>query len=351
LNRNIQVYEAALLGLGLLLIGCRSPRAEVEPSIEFTVLPPAGEGNPFKSGPIEGRVRGAKTGGRIVLFARSGVWWVQPTADHPFKQIQPDFTWKSSTHPGSAYAALLVTAAYRPPTTLAGLPEKGGAVLAVATAEGASLSRPAVKILHFSGYDWEVRRGASNRGGTTNLHDPANALIDANGFLHLRIARQDNAWTSSEVKLTRSLGYGSYRFVVRDVSQLEPAVVFSMFTWDESTPPREMDIEISRWGEESSKNAQYVVQPYYVPANVVRFVAPRGVLTHWVLWEPGRVSFRTVPGASSSPGTAVGGHVFTSGVPAAGNEEIHINIYVYDNKHNPLRHDSEVIIEKFEYLP
>ena len=157
---------------------------------------------------------------------------------------------------------------------------------------------------------------------------------------------------SAEVGLSRSLGYGSYRFVVRDVSQLEPAAVFSIFTWDESGPPREVDIEISRWGETTSKNAQYVIQPYYVPANVIRFMVPAGILTHSLSWEPGRMSFKTVRGsASGTRSSVIAEHAFTSGIPLPGSESIHMNLYVYDNKNNPLKHESEVIIEKFEYLP
>ena len=147
------------------------------------------------------------------------------------------------------------------------------------------------------------------------------------------------------MKLTRSLGYGSYKFIVRDVSHLEPAVVFAMFTWDDSAP-REMDIEISRWGESGDKNAQFVIQPYLVPANTIRFNAPPGTLTYSMDWQPGRAAFRAKLGKR-----VVAEHVFTSGIPTPGNERIHMNLYVYGNKRNPLQRESEVIVEKFEYLP
>ena len=332
------------------MAGCQPPGSRAEPTIEFTLLPPAGEGSPDKLDKIEGRVRGAQPGQRIVLFARSGVWWVQPTAEHPFTAVGTDSKWSSFTHPGSAYAALLVTPQYRPPITMNALPERGGAIAAVAQVGGAALRRLALKTLDFSGYQWEIRQSASNRGGTTNLYDPTNAWTDRNGFLHLRIARKENHWTSAEVCLTRSLGYGSYRFVVRDVSHLEPAAAFSIFTWDDAGPPREVDIEISRWGETASKNAQFVIQPYYVPANVIRFEAPPGVLTHSLRWEPGRLSFKTVRG-SAAGANPVAEHTFTSGVPSPGGELVHLNLYVYDNKSNPLRNGSEVIVENFEYLP
>src|SRR6267142_4506805 len=77
----------------LSVLSCRpSPPAE-EPMIEFTRLPPAGEGSPSRTEAIEGRVTGAQSGQRIVLFARSGTWWVQPFEAHPFTEIRADSTW------------------------------------------------------------------------------------------------------------------------------------------------------------------------------------------------------------------------------------------------------------------
>ena len=121
-----------------------------------------------------------------------------------------------------------------------------------------------------------------------------------------------------------------------------------MFTWDELGPSREMDIEISRWGEPQEKNAQYVIQPYVVPANTVRFNVPPGPLTYWMDWQPGRMSFRTIGRSGKS---LVAEHLFTSGIPTAGNERIHMNLWAYANKRNPPQHESEVVIEKFEFLP
>ena len=335
----------------VLLDACRPPQAPVEPTIEFTRVPPSEVGSPDKLHAIEGRVKGAQSGNKIVLFALSGVWWVQPTAQQPFTEIQTDSHWNNMTHPGSAYAALLVNSKYDAPLTLKTLPQRGGDVLAVATAEGSVPANPSPKTVRFSGYDWKLRDVPSNRAGTNNFYYSSNAWTDVKGFLHLRIARDGNRWTSAELSLSRSLGYGLYRFVVRDISHLEPAVVFSIFTYDESGPPREMDIEISRWGESTGRNAQYIVQPYYVPVNVVRFQAPSGALTHSFQWEPGRVSFKTARGSATEPANIIDEHTFTSGVPSPKNETVHMNLYVFDNKRNPLREGCEVVIEKFDYLP
>jgi hypothetical protein len=347
----IKRYAAPAI-LSLLAIGCRSAPVPVPPSIEFTSLPPAGEGSPDTLYPIQGRVKNAHSGQRIVLFARSGMWWIQPTVEHPFTTIQRDSAWQNSTHPGTAYAALLVDGHYNPPSRADFLPPQGGSVHAVAIAEGAMLDQARIQKLNFSGYEWIVRQSPGNPAGARNLYNAANAWVDAKGYLHLRVRKDASGWTSAEVNLPRSLGYGTYSFVMSDVSQLEPAVCLTVSSWDASGPYQEMDIEISRWGEAAGKNAQYVVQPYYVPANVVRFLAPPGRLTWSFDWEPGRVAYRTVRDSDSmAKADVVASHLFTSGVPPPGRENIHLNLFVLDNRHIHLQRGTEVIVEKFDYLP
>jgi len=340
--------------IACLLAGCGAPGTDVTPSIQFTKVPAAVEGGPSRLEPIEGLVTGARDGQRIVLYARSGGWWVQPLANEPFTSIQSDRTWRNSTHLGTEYAALLVAADYRPPARADALPSPGGSVIAVATAKGEGAAEGPARKLTFSGYEWRIRQVPSDRGGA-NEYDPANAWTDESGALHLRIAGTPERWTSAEVILTRSLGYGTYSFVVRDVSHLEPAVAFGMFTWDDlgvEQNHREVAVEISRWGDPANQNAQYVIQPYYVAANVARFSAPAGRLTHSFRWEPGRVSFKSVIGAlGKGAAKIVAQHVLTSGVPTPGTESIRINLYVFGHATVRLKNGAEVVIEKFEYLP
>jgi hypothetical protein len=346
---------AALGSVLSMLSGCGTARPNAAPSVKFNRLPRSDDGGTDSRAIIEGRVEGAHAGQQIVIFAKSGtgLWWVQPFADQPFTDIRSDQQWQNFTHLGTEYAALLVEPEYHPPQTTERLPEKGGPVIAVATAKGEPSRLMVSRTLHFGGYEWEIRGVPSNRGGATNNYDPGNAWTDTDGRLHLRIARGLGEWTCAEVTLTRSLGYGSYSFDVRDVSAMEPAAVLGLFTWDDAmTDPnhRELDTEISRWGDPGAKNAQYVVQPYYIPANVVRFSAPPGRLTYSFRWEPGRASFKTVRRADQS-GETVAEHLFTSGVPLPGGEAVHLNLYPFVNDKNPMQHEVEVVIEKFEYLP
>jgi hypothetical protein len=334
--------------------GCRSSGAGVGPSIEFTRIPLADEAGRDKHDIIEGNVKGARAGQQIVLYARSGAWWLQPLVNQPYTKIQSNMKWTNATHLGSEYAALLVDPNYRPPATADTLPTPGGAVAAVTIVKGQS--SPPSKMLQFGGYEWRVRSAPSNRGGQ-NLYDPGNAWVDAGGAMHLRIAKVDEKWTCAEVSMNRSLGYGSYSFTTRDTSQLEPAAVLDMFTFDYAGADqnfREMNIEISRWSDPASYNAQYVVQPYYAPTNVVRFNAPAGALTHSFRWEPGRVTFKTARGASANvrvEARPVAEQVFTSGVPSPGIEAVRMALYIFSSSKIPLKNGAEVVIEKFEYLP
>jgi hypothetical protein len=338
------VSSALLAGSVWLSVGASN---RIQPTIEFTVVPPAGNGNPTRIEIIEGRVQGALPGQRIVLYAQSGEWWVQPHVDRPFTDIQPDSRWKGFTHPGTAYAALIVDSRWAPPSKMNELPEKGGSVLAVATIKGTpSLLPSPSKVIQFSGYPWGVRDAGRQNGNEINFYDPANAWTDQSGFLHLRISGRPSEWRCAEVSLTRSLGYGSYRFVVRDVSHLEPAAVFIV------GPSAKMAIELSRWDRPEDKNTQYVVTPFDVPANVVRFMAPGGTLTHLMSWQPGRVTFQTVRGRPSKAGPgAIAEHAFTSGVKSPGSERISFNLYFLESPRNPLQRPVEVIIEKFQFLP
>jgi hypothetical protein len=345
-----------LLALGAAAGGCHSQPANTGPAIEFTKIPPASQGGRERVDSIAGRVHGARPGQAIVVYARSGPWWVQPWPDQALIRIQSDSTWSTSTHLGYEYAAMLVDAGYQPPPTMDVAPTQGGMVAALKIVKGAGAPQLApTRPLRFSGYEWRVRTIASDRGGMNNLYDPDNAWTDESGALHLRIRKKGDRWTCAEVMLPRSLGYGTYNLVVRDTSHLEPAAVLSMNTYDEWAGEqhfREMDIAISRWGDSTNqKNAQYTIQPFYVPGNLALFTEPAGTLTHSMRWEPGRALFRTFRGSSANGATPVFEHAFTSGVPLPGQEVIYLAFYVVASETNPLQNENEVVIEKFEYLP
>jgi len=201
-----------------------------------------------------------------------------------------------------------------------------------------------------------VRTIAGDRGGLNNLYDGDNAWTDDSGALHLRIHKRGARWACAEVEAARSLGYGTYITVVRDTSRLEPAAVLSINTFDDWGADqhfRELDVEMGRWGDAANRNnAQFGIQPFYIPGNLAPFSAPAGNLTHSVHWESGRASFKTVQGSSIHAGApVVSEHVFTSGVPSPGSEKFIFMLYVVASDKYPLQHENEVVVEKFQYLP
>lgn len=346
----------SVFGVCFTLVACHPQPVASTPIIAFSHVPAALSGAPDVGG-IEGRVTGARSKQRIVLYARRyGRWGRQPYAGQPFTTIGSDGRWTSSTQVASEYAALLVEPGYSPPELTESLPVVGPGVaaLTIVNDQGTQAFLSPPKTLNFSGYEWAISSGPIYRAGSINSFDPANVWTDKDGALHLRISRSLGKWNTAELKLTRSLGYGTYRFRVRDTSQIEPSAVLTLVSWDGVGTEQnrsELDIELSRWGSFSHENAGYVVQPYYVPANVVRFQIPAGVMTHSFRWEPGQATFATAAG-SGGPGTLLlKQHVFTSGVPVPGNERVRISFYVFGRGEVPLKSQNEVVIEKFEYLP
>jgi hypothetical protein len=364
-------FERSLLAVMLLVYfvptGCHSSSRNSAPTVAFSKIPAAQESTykidiiedaDYKRDLSEGRATGARPGQRIVLYARTdGRWGVCRQSGQPFTNIEADGRWKASVHLGTQYAALLVDPTYNPPEQTESLPSVGNGVvaLAVVNGEGPAPVPPTPKIVKFSGYEWTTSTGPVFRAGSRNFFDPANVWTDERGALHLRISGSPGKWTAAELKLTRSLGYGTYRFQVRDVSHLEPSALLTLITWDgvgTESNRRELDVELGRWGYLVNDNVHYVVQPYYVPANFVPFRVPPGVYTHSFRWEPGQVTFSTVAGSGNTDaGRVINQHVFTSGVPSPGGESVRIALYVFHQGQVPLKTENGVIIDKFEYLP
>jgi hypothetical protein len=363
-----QTARLSVLLVYFVLIGCHSSSKVSAPIVAFSKVPAAYQESPhnihifkgrdYKTDIIEGRATGARHGQRIVLYTKTdGRWGVYRRSGQTFTNIESDGRWNASIQLGTQYAALLVDPTYNPPDQTELLPIVGNGVvaLAVVNGEGPAPVLPSPKILNFSGYEWTTSTGPIFRAGSRNFFDPANVWTDEKGALHLRISGSPGKWAAAEVRLSRSLGYGTYRFEVRDVSHLEPAAVLTLVTWDgvgSEQNRRELDVELSRWGYIDNDNAHYVVQPYYVPANIVRFRVPSGIFTHSFRWEPGQATFSTTGGsANSRSARLINQHVFTSGVPSPGGESVRISLYVFNQGQIPLKNENEIIVDKFEYLP
>jgi hypothetical protein len=356
MRRSFPATVLTLAALASIPSACQNNLAAKAPTITISEVPPAGQGGPERMGTISGRVDGVTSNSRVVLFTKTHLWYVQPFRSKPYTVLRPDLTWTASVHLGTEYAALLVRPAYSPPATLDTIPEVGGDVLAVSRVAGrGSVHTRSVEAptLRFSGYDWQARQLPSERGGF-NLYDDRNVRVSSDGALHLSIANRDAQWSSAEVTLSKTLGYGTYVFVVRNLSQLDPAAMLTFFTYDNEGPlgNREMDIQIQRRQGLRAAGGQYIVQPNNIVGNTARFDVPVDTATFTMRWEPGRVIFATTRGSGlGQPSSKAGRHDFTVGVPATGKERIRINLCYFRKSAEPPERDVEVVIERFQYLP
>src|SRR5690242_3408468 len=80
---------------------CRSQLATSTPTIVFSQVPAEDSGSPDRTGAIAGRVTGARSGQRIILYARNdGRWGVQPHTAQPFTKVEDEGRWAGTTQLG-----------------------------------------------------------------------------------------------------------------------------------------------------------------------------------------------------------------------------------------------------------
>jgi hypothetical protein len=114
-----------------------------------------------------------------------------------------------------------------------------------------------------------------------------------------------------------------------------------------------MDVEVHGRGDAANENnAQYAIQPFYSPGNLFPFAAPSGTSTYVLLWEPGHATFKTFRGRSSGAGAQlVSEHEFMLAISGPGQVKLRLIFFVVASDKNPMQKSSEVVVEKFEYLP
>ena len=108
-------------------------------TIVILVIPYRGSG-PDSRGVISGKVQGIHDPSkyRVVLYALTDRWYVQPAFNEALTLINSDGSWANTTHLGSEYAAMLVASSFKPPESPNALP--GGEAVLAFTRAGASIS-------------------------------------------------------------------------------------------------------------------------------------------------------------------------------------------------------------------
>ncbi len=334
------------------------------PSISITQLPAFG-----MAGNLAGVVSNADvtTNGVIVFIYVGGGWYSKPNCASPLTPLQRDGSWSANIATvgtdlqATEVAAFLVPTNYNPPCVdgAAGLtiPSQAEAVIYAHRVD------PAVRQFNFSGYGWWVKNSAGSLAGPgPNVFSDStnNIWVDAAGRLHLKITYTNNTWQCAEIISDRSFGYGQYRFTVNaDVNGLDPNAVLGMFSWsdDSAYHYREIDIELSRWDYDTGSNnvEDYAVSPYGT-GQVLYFPLAVGVTnsTHCFIWQSNHVAFESLNGGYEplpAPTNFLQGWGCALGIPPAGGEQVHINLWL--DKGNPPANNQpvEVVLSSFQFVP
>ena len=123
-----------------------------------------------------------------------------------------------------------------------------------------SLAAATTTTITFSGYTWTVKDVASSGPGP-NHWSSANAYVDSNGYLHLKITKVGTKWYCAEIQSTQTFGYGKYQFWVDGrIDQLDTNVILGLFNYSGTDGIDEMDIEYGTFGG-TRPNSGFTVYP------------------------------------------------------------------------------------------
>lgn len=292
---------------------------------------------------------------KVVIYVLTNEWYVQPFADAPFTNISTDGSWTSSTHPWQSIVVLLVDPAnYTPAATKITNPALDSGVIAWTDYPAGAVS------VELSGRTWGIKTTGTVAGDQFDpgpnfwSSDPSVVSVEADG-LHLKINQINGMWQCSEVYLLESLGYGTYTVQVSSfLNQLDQNTVAApLFIY--AGPGQELDNEYSGQGGliPCPYNAQFVVQPYTVPGNIVRYVQPSTAqFTSQMEWRADHVAFSAWNSWASAPSASDLIYQWTySGayIPPPGQERVHINLWLLNGSAPASGIGDEMVVNSFTF--
>jgi hypothetical protein len=214
--------------------------------------------------------------------------------------------------------------------------------------------------ISFSGFKWMTKDSNGKHTGPGNNYfsgTSENVYVDEQGKLHLRLTNRNDKWYCPEVRMLESLGYGRYYFHLEPLPQpLDSDVVIGLFLYDRedtSNFHKEIDIEFSTWGRDSSLNSQYVIQPKEGQAH--RFDTDFSKCTkHMIELRRNKIIFKSFYEKGELGDDEV---LITKSKERpdyeyfSANEKISMNVWLYHTVEPASLKEFEVIITSFEFKP
>ncbi len=240
-----------------------------------------------------------------------------------------------------------------------------GFVIVIACLRPAPLAAESPRDISFGGMMWGLRQtaGPTEPGPNTFSNLPDQVWVDAQGRVHLTLQKRNGVWTASEMMAKRDTGYGTYRFTLSGaLKALDPNIVFGFFTWDKAPEAfnREIDVELSRWGDEAGPDVWFTVQPYDVAGNQHSFELPAAQsYTFELRWQKDVVDFalfRDVEAyadadAAATTATPVARWSYHGAIPDPGRARLRINLWLFQGRAPKGSDPYEVVVSDFSYAP
>ena len=295
---------------------------------------------------------------KVVAYALTNQWYVQPFANAPYTSIANDGSWTMQMFPWDVVVALLVDPTkYTPAATKIMNPMFDSNVTASAMFPDGQAS------VNFSGRTWIIKMTGTTTGYVFDpgpnpwSNDPAAVNVTPDGELHLKIIQINGFWACAEVVLPQSLGYGTYTIQVDShLDGLDKNTVAApLFIY--VAPGEELDNEYSGLGGLilDGFTAQIVAQPFTVPGNIVRYTQPStGQFTTQMVFQPDHVLFTTWNGWASTPasGDIIQQFNYTgANIPPVDGAFVHINLWLFNGSAPTNGVGDSMTIKSFTFQP
>jgi len=340
-----------------------------DPCVELTVVPALGShadlyGTVTHVNPCLYRVA-------VYIYVEAGGgWWNKPLLAAPLTEIANDGTWTADITTGGTDEDATKIAVFLVPADCEVDILEGAAKLPTSLLD-AAIAHDAVergaggttRLLYFGGYEWWVKASDTAVGPGPNLFSDSrdNVWLDSERQLHLKItknAKNGDTYECAEVVCRDNLGYGTYVFSMASrVDNLDPNCVLGLFTWsdDPAYNYREMDIELSRWGNPLDDNAQFVVQLWDTPGNLERFnMWPCETSVHGFNWQADAIAFRSVCGedyGTQDPNLQVHDWLYEGeDIPVPGSESARINLWLAWGNAPQNEEEAEAVVADFQFI-
>ena len=208
--------------------------------------------------------------------------------------------------------------------------------------------------IFFSGYEWNVKSSAGQLWGPgPNFFNDStqNVWVDANGSLHLKITYGvcSDQWYCAEIYSVESFGYGTYNFTLESgFENLDKNIVLGLFTYLDDV--NEIDIEFAKWGQDTEKNGQFVLQPSWKANHIKRYeFNPQSEdSVHGFSWCQNTLDFWSYTQSRLSD---FNWRYYGPGIPTPSTEHVHLNLWLMQGLSPSDYSEHEVVINSFDFTP